>query len=223
MSGFKSSLKDILQESMDSIGLIEELSPTRILFTLFITLLCALAIYFIYKFFYRGAVYNENFNVLLVMTSLVTAFIISTISSNLVLSLGMVGALSIVRFRSAIKDPLDIGFLFWSIAVGLTAGAKLYHIAIIGTVVISMIYIAFTLLAKGRHSFLLVVKYNDNAAEAVKSTLSEVKHSFKSKSKHNGITEMTVQLKIKDDTSIVDALTSTEGVESAILVEFVGD
>ena len=82
--------------------------------------ICGMIVYFVYRRFFKGVIYNNNFNILLVMTSMVTSFIVLVISSNVVLSLGMVGALSIVRYRTAIKDPLDVGFLFWTVAVGIT-------------------------------------------------------------------------------------------------------
>ena len=98
-------------------------------------------VFAVYRKYYRGVVYNSNFNLLLVMTSLVTCFIVIVISSNVVLSLGMVGALSIVRYRTAVKDPLDVGFLFWTVAVGVTCGAGLYIISFLGTVFIAIIFI----------------------------------------------------------------------------------
>lgn len=90
--------------------------------------ICGMIVYFVYRKFFKGVIYNNNFNILLVLTSMITCFIVLVISSNVVLSLGMVGALSIVRYRTAIKDPLDVGFLFWTVAVGVTSGAGLYLI-----------------------------------------------------------------------------------------------
>ena len=115
MNSFIEEIKDSIEQS----GLIEKLTPAHISAVMAAALVCGIVIYIVYRAFFRGAVYSESFNVLNVMTCLVTAFIIMTISSNLVLSLGMVGALSIVRFRAAIKDPLDIGFLFLAIAAAI--------------------------------------------------------------------------------------------------------
>lgn len=119
------SFSDVFKKSFLS-GNLADLSVTTITLALVAAFLCGMLIYFVYKKFYKGVIYNNNFNILLVMVSVVTSFIVLTISSNVVLSLGMVGALSIVRFRTAVKDPLDVGFLFWSIAVGITCGAGLY-------------------------------------------------------------------------------------------------
>ena len=115
---------------------------------------------------------------------MVTAFIIMTISANLVLSLGMVGALSIIRFRSAIKDPLDVGFLFWGVAAGITAGAGLYFVALIGTVFVAVLYIVLTLIKKPRRSYLLVVRYGTSAEDNVKALLGAIRYKLKNKSPH---------------------------------------
>lgn len=106
-------LLSLIGQSFDITAQLESLSLPRILLALLTATLCGAIIYLVYRMFYRGVVYSDNFNILVLLITVVTAFIIMTISANLVLSLGMVGALSIVRFRSAIKDPLDVGFLFW--------------------------------------------------------------------------------------------------------------
>ncbi len=215
------SFKEIISESMNQ-G--DNLSASHILVTMVVAFLCSLIIYFVYKKFYRGAVYSENFNILNVMLCLITSFIITTISSNLVLSLGMVGALSIVRFRSAIKDPLDIGFLFWSIAAGITAGAGLYPFAIITSIILASVYIIFTTLTSGVHTFLLVVKYFDHCDDAVRDELRNIPNTLKSKSLYKGKTELTVQVKVKKDhTSFVKKISDIPGVDSAMLIEYTGD
>ena len=111
------TLKDILKENITQMGLVENLSIQYIALVLGTAFVCGIVLYLVYKLFYQGAVYSENFGLLIVMTTLTVAFIIMTISSNIVLSLGMVGALSIVRFRTAVKDPLDVGFLFLARAI----------------------------------------------------------------------------------------------------------
>ena len=151
------TIKDIISESLKQGELSKNLSAPYIFVTMVVALFCASVIYFVYKKFYRGAVYSNNFNILNVMLCLITAFIITTISSNIILSLGMVGALSIVRFRSSIKDPLDIGFLFWAIAAGITTGAGLYPFAIVSTIIVATTYILFTVLSSGTHTYLLVI------------------------------------------------------------------
>ncbi|MDR2570881.1 MAG: DUF4956 domain-containing protein, partial [Oscillospiraceae bacterium] len=112
----------------------EHLSFRGLAATMVVAIGCGFLIYLLYRFFYRGMLYSDNFGVLIVMVAGTTSFIVVTIGANLVLSLGMVGALSIIRFRAAIKEPLDVGFLFLAVAAGLASGARLYLVAIIGTV-----------------------------------------------------------------------------------------
>ena len=218
------SVRSILRESIEQLGLVEHLTVAYILVSLVCAALCGLIIYLVYKFFYRGAVYSENFAVLIVMTTVVTAFIVITIGSNLVLSLGMVGALSIVRFRSAVKDPLDVGFLFWGIAVGITSGAGLYPFALIATLAISVVYILFTVIGKGKRTFVVVVKYEDAAEEELNKVLGEVKGKLRGKAKYKGENELTADIRFnKNNADILSKFTAIEGVNSAVMVEYVGE
>lgn len=218
------ALINAFKESLAQSDLLLELSPEYIIICMSFALLCAIIIYSMYRFFYRGACYSENFNILLIMITLVTSFIIMTISSNIVLSLGMVGALSIVRFRAAIKDPLDVGFLFWAIAAGLTCGAGLYPFAIICTFFIAIVYILTGFLKAWKGRYLLIVKYSDKAKEEVDKIIKPLGSKLKNKFKHKDETELTVQVKLsKSSQNITDKLLVIEGVKSAMLVEFTGD
>ncbi len=217
------SFSDVFKKSFLS-GNLADLSVTTITLALVAAFLCGMLIYFIYKKFYKGVIYNNNFNILLVMVSVVTSFIVLTISSNVVLSLGMVGALSIVRFRTAVKDPLDVGFLFWSIAVGITCGAGLYVMSFICTVFISIIYILLVNLKAATRVYLLIVKFDNEANEEVQKVLKGIKHLLKNKTVINEKTELTVEIKVKDEnTSFVTILSNLQGVYSATLVEYTGD
>ena len=140
-----------------------DLNFAGIILALLSAYICGMIIYFIYKHFYKGVLYSHNFNVLLVLLSMVTAFIVLTISSNIVLSLGMVGALSIVRFRTAIKDPLDLGFMFFAISIGITCGAGLYLLSFVSTIIISLVYIFLVKVKTPVHVYLLIVKHNKKA------------------------------------------------------------
>ena len=217
------SIRSVLRESIEQLGLVEHLTVAYILVSLCCAAICGLIIYFVYKLFYRGAVYSENFAVLIVLTTVVTAFIVITIGSNLVLSLGMVGALSIVRFRSAVKDPLDIGFLFWGIAVGITSGAGLYPFALIATAAISIVYILFTVLGRGRRTFVVVIKYADSAEEAIEKVLGEAHYKLRGKAKYTGENELTADIRFKKNDDILSKLTAIEGVTSAVMVEYTGE
>lgn len=200
------------------------LTVSRIIVTILTAALCGAIVYLTYRFFYRGVVYSENFNILLVLTTVVTSFIIMTISANIVLSLGMVGALSIVRFRAAVKDPLDIGFLFWGIAAGLTAGAQLYWVAIIGTVCIAVLYILLTIFKKERRSYLLIVRYTASNEVNVNGLLGNIKYKLKNKTQTGDRIELTIEVKIKNnDVSYVSRFNEIEGVESVTMLEYSGE
>ena len=185
---------------------------------------CGMIVYAVYRFFFKGVIYNNNFNILLVMTSLVTCFIVIVISSNVVLSLGMVGALSIVRYRTAVKDPLDVGFLFWTVAVGVTSGAGLYLISLMGTVAIALVYILLVKIRSHRHLYLLIVKYADEATDTVLRELEPIKKVLKNKTATKGYTELTYEVRLSgDNTSFTNRLSACPGVESDVIVEFTGD
>lgn len=200
------------------------LSVTTILVTLLTAAVCGAVIYLVYRFFNRSVIYNENFNILVILTTVVTSFVIMTISSNVVLSLGMVGALSIVRFRAAVKDPLDIGFLFWGIAAGITAGAQLYWVALLGTAVIAVLYILITIFRKEKKSYLLIVRYDSASEMNVNGVLGGVKYRLKNKTQTGNNVELTVEVKIKrNDTTYLSRFNAIEGVESVTLLEYSGE
>lgn len=215
---------DIFKKSFYE-GASTDFSLKSVMLALVSAFLCGMIIYLIYRSFYKGIIYNHNFNILLVMVCMITSFIVLTISSNVVLSLGMVGALSIVRFRTAVKDPLDVGFLFWAIAIGITCGAGLYLMSFLSTAFISVIYI---LLVKTKFSsvkvYLFIIKYDNEANEDVQRVLSKLKYVLKNKTVVSGKTELTLEIKSKiDNTSFVTILSETKGVYSSTLVEYTGD
>lgn len=186
--------------------------------------LCGMVVYTVYRNFYKGVVYNQNFNILLVLTSLVTCFVVIVISSNVVLSLGMVGALSIVRYRAAIKDPLDVGFLFWTVAVGISCGAGLYLISLLATVFIALIYILLVKVRNRKHQYLLIVKYQNDASQAVQNRLASLKKVLKNRTSVKDSTELTYEIRLpEEDAGFVTGLSQMDGVLSAVLVEFSGD
>ncbi|MBQ6701345.1 MAG: DUF4956 domain-containing protein [Clostridia bacterium] len=212
--------KTAIQES----GLLLELDAKQIMIGVGIALMCSIVIYLVYRIFYRGTCYSENFNLLLVMTSLITTFIIMTISANIVLSLGMVGSLSIIRFRSAVKDPLDVGFLFWSVAVGITCGAGLYKTAIYCTLFIAAVYVAGVLLRFGIKRYLLVVKYDNSAQDAVKNAMPRPFYKLKNSIRTKTDSEITIQVSGKGfSQKLQDKLLSIDGVSNVMLVEFTSD
>lgn len=218
------SLINAFKDALAASGLLLDLTPEYIFVCISIALLCGLVIYAVYRIFYRGSCYSENFNLLLLLTTLITTFIIMTISANIVLSLGMVGSLSIIRFRSAVKDPLDVGFLFWSVAVGITCGAGLYQIALLCTVFIAVIYVLSTLLRFGAKRYLLIVKYDASAKENVVAALKNVRHTLKNSISSQSGHELTVQVHGKKNTAaLTEQMSALAGVTSAMLVEYTGD
>ncbi len=208
-------------------GFLEEtgnLTVNGFLLSMLGAFLCGMIVYVVYRSFYKGVIYNNNFNILLVMTSMVTCFMVIVISSNVVLSLGMVGALSIVRYRTAVKDPLDVGFLFWTVAVGVTCGAGLYLISVMGTILIAAVYILLVKIRNRKHQYLLIVKYSDAASESVRRELEPVRKVLKNKAAMKGLTELTYEVRLQgEDTSLVTRISDIDGVTSAVLVEFTGD
>lgn len=220
MSDYVTEIKNLMGQANS----LTTTTPVKIVACLTFTLVCAAIIYCIYRFFYRGACYSENFAVLLVMVAVITAMIILTISSSVALSLGTIGALSIIRFRSAIKDPLDVGFLFWSVVVGLTTGAGMVPFALIGSVFIAVLYILLTLLRTTRGTYLLIIRYTDEAAEGVAGMVDELNGRLKNKTTYKDETELTVQIRFKGtDTPFLDDLKNMNGVSNAVLVEFTGE
>ena len=165
--------------------------------------------------------YNSKFNVTLVSLTVLTTMVMTVIGNNVALSLGMVGALSIVRFRAAVKEPLDVGFLFLAIASGMTAGARLYMVAVLGTVLVSLVFVASQYITGGKQSYLLVIQYNDEAKKSIEHALYHVKKSFKSKIKHDDVTELTYMVRFTSkDSNLVDKLYAIKGVENVVLVQY---
>lgn len=219
-----SSLIQTFKDSVAQANLLMELTPEYVVICLSMALLCALVIFAVYRFFYRGPCFSGNFAVLLVMTSLITATIIMTISANLVLSLGMVGALSIVRFRAAIKDPLDVGFLFWSVAVGITCGAGLYLFSLAGTLFIAVVYCALQLLRGRIRTYLVVVRCTSRARAEVDEILRREGARLRSATCYPEFYEVTAAFRMNEKRRDLGArLLDIEGVESALTVEYTGD
>ena len=186
-----------------------------------------LFINFIYRKTFRGVMFSKTFGVALMALTMITTLVILAVTSNVVLSLGMVGAPSIVRFRTAIKEPLDIAFLFWSIAVGIVLGAGLIPLAVFGSIVIGGMLLLFAKRRGADAPYLLVLRCRNEAAEqaAAAALAGQVKRSaVKSKTVTDAGIELTLEVALSSAaTSFVNALNSIEGVESASLVSYNGD
>jgi len=192
-----------------------------------VSFVLGLFIFFVYKKTFSGVMYSSSFAVSLMALSLITSLVILAVTSNIILSLGMVGALSIVRFRTAIKEPMDIAFLFWAIAAGIVTGAGLIPLAVFGSLFIGIILLIFVNKKSYETPYIAVINCTNQIAEeeAMKVIKAKTKKQLvKSKSvSKNGI-ELTIEVRLMDySTSIVNTLSEIEGVTSAVLISYNGD
>jgi len=216
-------MRELLAKLLD-VNVNQPLTLPRILITFAITLLLGLLILFVYRFTFRGVLFNRSFGTALLLVSVVTALVIMPISSNIVLSLGMVGALSIVRFRTALKDPLDIVYMFWAIALGLTAGAGFFELAIVGCLILAAVLMVATALQSGSRMkpFLLVIRYDSRFKTDLRQVLPA--YTLKSKTATAAGFEAVLELSLRNqDVRLVEQLQQIDGVQSASLVRFSGD
>lgn len=221
MNTFQDIFKSSFIEKMTSF------SPLDMVIALALAFAIGLFIFYVYKKTFNGVMYSASFGVSLMSMTLITTLVILAVTSNVVLSLGMVGALSIVRFRTAIKEPLDIAFLFWAIAAGIILGAGLIPLAIFGSLFIGIIMVIFVNKKSSDNPYILVVNCENSESE---SNVVEVicksvkKHVIKSKMiSANGI-ELTFEVRLKDmTTEFVNNVASTNGVTNAVLVSYNGD
>ena len=221
MTTFNDIFKSSFLENVTSVSMLD------MVIALVLAFLIGLFISFVYKKTFTGVMYSQSFGVSLIAMTMITTLVILAVTSNIVLSLGMVGALSIVRFRTAIKEPLDIAFLFWAIGAGIVLAAGLIPLAIFGSVVIGIILLIFVNKKSYTAPFIVVLHCNDQKAEkeAMEFLKKQVKStSIKSKSVQKGMIELNVEIRLdKEDTEFVNQLADLEGVESAILVSYNGD
>lgn len=186
-----------------------------------------LFIFLIYKKTFSGVMYSSSFGVTLIALTMITTLVILAVTSNIVLSLGMVGALSIVRFRTAIKEPLDIAFLFWSIAEGIVLAAGMIPLAVFGGVFIGIILLLFV--NKKSHIIPYIVVLNCTGQESERTAMEFLKKQVrrcivKSKTVQSGMVELTAEIRMKgEDTEFINTLTKINGVNSAVLVSYNGD
>ncbi len=219
------SFQDIFKSSF--LENVTEFSLLDTCIGLAVALLVGLFIFMIYKKTLTGVLYSDGFALTLVGLSLVTTLVIMAVTSNVVLSLGMVGALSIVRFRTAIKEPVEIVFLFWSLAVGIVIGAGMIPLAIIGSALIGVILLLFANRKIRKQPYILVVSCKDEAAEQrITEILAKAVeyYTVKSKTVNAAGIEFTAELRTKDaETAFVNRITELEGVGNATLVSYNGE
>ena len=219
------SFSDVFKSSF--LENITEFSTLDTLIGMLFALVLGLFIFVIYKKTFSGIMYSTGFAMSLVGLSLVTTLVIMAVTSNVVLSLGMVGALSIVRFRAAIKEPMEIVFLFWSLAVGIVIGAGMIPLAVIGSVIIGVILVLFVRKKFQSTPYIIVIDCdNEEAEESAMNLISKSVDKFIVKSKTvsaDGI-ELTAEIRVKDQaTSFVNKVAAISGVAGATLVTYNGD
>ncbi|MCR4786967.1 MAG: DUF4956 domain-containing protein [Lachnospiraceae bacterium] len=206
---------------------VTEFSVTDTLIGMAFALVIGLFIFLVYKKTFSGIMYSTGFAMSLIGLSLVTTLVIMAVTSNVVLSLGMVGALSIVRFRAAIKEPMEIVFLFWSLAVGIVIGAGMVPLAIIGSVIIGLILIIFASRRFNNTPYILIVNCNDEKAEENALNIidkSVDRYMVKSKTVNSAGVELTAEIRVKDNaTGFVNRINAIAGVSGATLVTFNGE
>ena len=220
--GFKDVFKKSFLEGFTSM----DISAGRIMATFAVTCILACYVFLIYRLVTRKSFYSKGFNVSLAAMSVITAAIILAMQSNLVISLGMVGALSIVRFRTAIKDPMELVFLFWSISIGIICGAGLYEVALVTSVAVKVFILVLDMIPVSRAPMMLVVnssKMDDE--QTVLDVVGKYAKSYKVKSRNlsKGRLDMVVELRVKDESGLVSEVAALDGMIGASLIAHDGE
>ena len=211
----------------DFLNNIVSVSPLDMVITLALAFCLGLFIFFIYKKTFQGVMYSSSFGVTLIALTMITSIVILAVSSNVVLSLGMVGALSIVRFRTAIKEPLDIAFLFWAIAAGIVLAAGMILLAVLGSIVVGVVLLVFVNKKTSSNPYIAVISLE--GAETEQAVLSELEQHtkrciIKGKTVKDGRTDINAEIRLQsDDTEFINTIGAMDGVQSAALVSYNGD
>ena len=218
---------DIVKSSvLDNFQLTGELSIVDVVITLALAFVLGVVIYIIYRVTFGGVVFDKSFGTSIVMLAMVTSMVILPITTNLILSLGMVGALSIVRFRTAVKDPTDTIYMFWAIAVGIALGAKLYLVAALGTALIGLLLVLWNLFrTKKNLPYILVLRFDESAKKEVQAVLRKLPQGkLKSKVVSQGTMELTIEMNVRqNEIGLIDAFGTIPGVHDASLISYKGD
>ncbi len=202
------------------------LNPLQVILTLAIALVVGLFVFFIYKKTFGGVMYSRTFNISLVMLTMVTSLMLMLINNSLVLSMGMVGALSIIRFRTAVKDPIDTVFMFWAVGEGIAVGTKYYDVALIAVLCIGVIMVLLNAFhGKGSMPYLLIIHYDEAATPQIKAMVKQLPGArLKSKTAQRDGIELTMELRLhENETGFVEKFLRVDGVYDATLIAHQGD
>jgi uncharacterized membrane protein YhiD involved in acid resistance len=218
---FSEIFKNNFLEQMSEFSMIDSLIALGAAFLL------GLLIYTLYKRTFKGVMYSESFNLSLILLTLLTTFIILAVTSNVVLSLGMVGALSIVRFRTAIKDPLDLVYLFWAIGGGIVVGAKMIPLALVGSLFIALILWLKSSISDKNQPYLVIIHINEEKAEIKAQSIlfnRAFKVRLKSKTKNKLETELIFEIQLNNqDNAFINEIAAIEGITNVQCVSYNGD
>ena len=219
------SVKDVIKKSGLESGAFTQYDIPGIIGALLAALLLGALIYLVYRKFYAGVVFSRTFAVTLVGMTVLTCMVTLAISTNVVISLGMVGALSIVRFRTAIKDPMDLLYLFWAITTGITAGAGMYVLALLAAVIMILMIVLFYHKQQNGKIYIAVIHYTgDQAGDEVIRCFGKRKYFIKSKTMRKEKTEMAVELFCRqNDMDFMEKIRSIENVEDVTLIQYNGE
>ena len=216
---FKRSFLDTFQSTEGQVS-------SNALVCLLITGVIAIYIFFVYRLVTRKTFYNKNTNIALASLAIITASVILAVQSNIVLSLGMVGALSIVRFRTAIKDPMDLVFLFWSISIGIICGAGLIPLALVTSLVLTVLIFLLDRLPSQKAAMMLVINAEDAAAEPqIMAVVKAQCKSFTVKSRNysKDRLDMVFEVKVADEKACIDGILALDGILTAALLSHDGE
>lgn len=220
------TFSDIIKNSVID-NFVSDISISKMLITLGVAFLIGYFIYLLYKRVFSGVLYSKSFNVSLMGMTMITATVIIAINSNLVLSLGMVGALSIVRFRTPIKDPTDLIFLFWAAVAGIVTGAGFFTLAIVGSIIIGLILFLFIKHSSIETPYLLVINCDGDESEREVHnhiTKSVKRYNVKQKTVSSNNIELTLELRLDDKVGgFVNTVSDLKGVKNALLISYSGD
>lgn len=219
------SVKDMIKKSVLESGVFDQYNISSILVALVVALALGILIFLVYRRFYTGVIYSRTFAVTLVGMTVLTCMVTLAISTNVVISLGMVGALSIVRFRTAVKDPMDLLYLFWAITTGITSGAGMYVLALIAAAIMILMIILFYSRQQRGRIYIAVIHYSgDEAGDEVIRCFGKRKYFIKSKTMRKEKTEMAVEIFCKQaDMDFMEKIRAIEHVDDVTLIQYNGE
>lgn len=219
------SVQDMIKKSVLESGIFTQFNIPKLAVAMVAALLMGGLIYVVYRRFYTGVIFSRSFAVTLVGMTVLTCMVTLAISTNIVISLGMVGALSIVRYRTAVKDPMDLLYLFWAITTGITTGAGMYVLAVAGAIIIILMILVFSRKQQSGQIYIVVIHYQgDETGDKIIQTFGKMKYFVKSKTIRGETAEMAVEVFCrKNDTYFAEQIRVLPGVDDLTLIQYNGE